>query len=762
MATLALAVIAKDEIKQVKRIISDYEQYFDEIAIAYDNDIIPEEIGEISNKIHLHKYEWCNDFAHKRNFLAGKIRSDYYFRLDTDDEISLPEKIREAFNRYVMQGLTLVFLKYMYGFDEGGHCNAMHWRETIIKNDGNIFWNKPIHENTNPKFANKMRAAKEDQISIIHKTTPEEREKSTQRNLKILLEEIMKHDKEHKKQDPRTIGYVARMFLALKEYDKAVPYFEEFLRTSGWDDDKYFAWIQLSDCLMPLGLHDKALSCVVEALLSNPEYPDAYFHMMDIYFDMKEYNKAILWGSQGFSKKTPDTMMVIDPSSYTWRPAAQLGMCYMHVGRYKEAIKLLNKAYQLNPTAPNLKETLKEFTDIFADDEAIKGYVRLMNYTKYDLKKFRALLDSIPPQIGRDERILALKNMVLPPKVWDDKSVVFYCGGAWEDWVDSSVIGGIGGSEEATIYMSRELTKLGYKVTIFNQCGELAGTYNGIEYRPYYDFNRKDKFNVLISWRQNVRAKAKKKYIWMHDVPAPNQFSDDDLADITKIIVLSKYHRSLLTGVPDNKVLISRNGINAKDFLMLPEDRNPKRCIWTSSYDRGLEKFLEISWPQVLEKIPDAELHIFYGWNTYDEMTKQGVRSPVFKQKMVKLMGQKGVKEHGRIGHKKLAKELARSGIFSYPTTFEEISCISAMKAQAAGAVPVVNSYAALKETVKYGTHVSGNVKGDEIFTAYADALVYMMKDPDGQEKIRDEMMAKSVDLFSWEGVAKEWQKDLL
>jgi hypothetical protein len=35
---LALAVIAKDEVKELDRIVKDYSKYFDEVAIAYDAD----------------------------------------------------------------------------------------------------------------------------------------------------------------------------------------------------------------------------------------------------------------------------------------------------------------------------------------------------------------------------------------------------------------------------------------------------------------------------------------------------------------------------------------------------------------------------------------------------------------------------------------------------------------------------------------------------------------------------------------------------
>jgi glycosyltransferase involved in cell wall biosynthesis len=763
MATIALAVICKDEKDRIVNLINQYQEYFDELAFAIDDQKVFDELSDKyreDKKVKLYKYFWQNSFSHKRNWLAERITSEFYFRCDTDDLIIGVENLRECLKKWVRSGYTMLFCNYLYAFDKSGNPTATHWRETVIKNDGNLFWNKDIHENINPKSNRKLNAAKETAIQIKHMATQEEKSESTERNLKYLLTE---YEKTKDKPDMRTVGYIARMFLGLKKYKEAVPFFERFLEGSGWDDDKYFGWIQLAMCWRELGDLDTALSCGHEAIILNPKYPDAYFFLMQIYYDLDKIDQAIEWGKQGFSKPTPETMIVLDPTMYTWRPTAQLGLCYLKKGRYKEALTLLEKAYGIAPHDEGIKTALKFIAEIYEDDEAVKSYLRLMNYTKHDFRLFRSLVSSIPRKIITDERLLVAKTQIEPPKVWNDKSVVFYCGGAWEEWVDSSVVGGIGGSEEAVIYLSRELTKLGYDVTVFNNCGELAGDYKGVHYVNFHEFNPKDKFNILISWRHNLFATrpilAKKKLVWLHDLPRVDDFQSDEL-NFDKVIVLSNYHRTTINQVPDDKVYVSRNGINISDFENLTEVRNPKRCIWTSSYDRGLEHFLGV-WGKVIDQVPEAELHIFYGWNTYDEMVKVGRRSPEFKNKMLELMKQKGVFEHGRIGHKKLAKEFARSGIYSYPTNFEEISCISAMKAQVAGAIPVVLDYAALKETVKFGEKVVGNVKQKEVYEKYAEKLVEMLKAEEGQEVIRKEMMPKAKELFSWEGVAKSWQADL-
>jgi glycosyltransferase involved in cell wall biosynthesis len=318
------------------------------------------------------------------------------------------------------------------------------------------------------------------------------------------------------------------------------------------------------------------------------------------------------------------------------------------------------------------------------------------------------MFDIIPDHLKSHEILVSLRHQYTPPKIWEQDTVEIYCGQAWEDWAAPSVINGIGGSEEAVIYLSKELARNGWKVTVYCSCGDMAGEYEGVTYKPYVEFNFNDHHNVVVSWRHNIFRKGmtvKKRYVWLHDVMPEGTYPQKDWDNWDKVIVLSKFHKDII-GLPDSKTYVSRNGINQADFRGSKEVRNPHRMIYTSSYDRGIEHLLK-RWLEVRTAVPDVELHLYYGWDTYDRMMEQGRRPREYRDYMTKLMQQDGVFEHGRVGHKKLIKEFYKSGVYVYPTHFEEISCISAMKAQECGCVPVVFDYAALKETVKSGIRLT-------------------------------------------------------
>lgn len=100
---------------------------------------------------------------------------------------------------------------------------------------------------------------------------------------------------------------------------------------------------------------------------------------------------------------------------------------------------------------------------------------------------------------------------------------------------------------------------------------------------------------------------------------------------------------------------------------------------------------------------------------------------------------------------------LMSAGLWLYPTHFTEISCITAMKAQAAGAVPVTMTVAALDETVQHGYKISFPIADTRSVTAFENITVDLLNDHEKQEKIRVPMMEWAKAFFDWKNVAKSW-----
>lgn len=184
--------------------------------------------------------------------------------------------------------------------------------------------------------------------------------------------------------------------------------------------------------------------------------------------------------------------------------------------------------------------------------------------------------------------------------------------------------------------------------------------------------------------------------------------------------------------------------------------RNQYTSIWSSSYDRGIQYLLDM-WPEIKKAVPEAELLITYGWNLFDNAFTDNPERQNWKGEMVKKMNQPGIKHLGRIGQVEMVKLLKEIGLWVYPTEFQEISCISAMKAQIYGAIPVTMNYCALKETVKYGSKINGDIADPKVQEVFKKEWISWLKDTERQKETRRVMMENSKDLFSWSGVVKEW-----
>lgn len=752
--TITLHIIAHDEIDQVERILNAYQRYFDRVDIAVDEKVddfkkLGEEYGA-----NIYPYKWRDDFAHKRNFLVSKCETDYYFRLDTDDAIINPERIPEVVKEATEQDISIVSCYYIYSKDEWGNTNAAHFRETIIENNPNLFWNKPIHENVLPRLMRDFRITYDNSIKIDHLIDAEHARKASERNFHFLVKEY-KRDKEDT--DPRTLAYLGRSLLGAKRFKEAIFFLEKHIENSGWDEDRFLSWCGLSDIYRLSKDYKKAIACAFEALSECPNYPDAYFKMHDAYFNQSKWDKAIEWANMGFQKETPKTNIFVDPSSHTWQPMLSLAHCHYQTGNFEKALKIFNLAKKLVPSLDYIKANEKIYKEAVAHDNYIKKLLWTYMFLKdKEPKKIRKLIESIPQELQQHDVVAKLRNAHLPLKRWSDKSVVIFCGYTTEDWSPKNVKTGIGGSEEAVINLSQELKRLGWEVTVYNNCGEAEGEYDGVKYLNTIWFNPNDEHNILISWRHNIFDKgcqAARKIIWIHDLPINIDFSDWGIKTFDKIVVLSHYHASLLpSNIPKEKIFISTNGLVPDDFKGLESiKREPHRIIYASSYNRGLEEMLTM-WPEIKKEVSDAEIHIYYGWDIYDKLRSQGVdlRDGDFRQRMEGLFKQNGVFEHGRIGHGELLKEYSKASVFAYCCTYEgEINCIALSKALACGCVCVTNNRYVLEER---NLHFA--VKDEE----FKDTLIKVLK-----EKLKPQLIDKKayIKQNSWSEVAKDWANNL-
>jgi hypothetical protein len=71
-------------------------------------------------------------------------------------------------------------------------------------------------------------------------------------------------------------------------------------------------------------------------------------------------------------------------------------------------------------------------------------------------------------------------------------------------------------------------------------------------------------------------------------------------------------------------------------------------------------------WPLLKQECPQAKLEIYYGWQFWDESYKRNTEKQAWKQKMIELINQADVTEHGRTGENKRVEEKLTAAIHYY------------------------------------------------------------------------------------------------
>lgn len=754
---LSLAMIVKDEHEALERCLSSFAKYVDEIVVVA-NDPPSSKLKAVVAKFNgkLYPRKWNKNFSDARNYSFEKCAGEVIFWVDVDDTVTNPEKLPKLAKAISDGSYDWVSLRYDYKFDEYGRCVMAHWKPRLTRKDTGK-WAGAIHETY---MANKaVGHVKDDDVVIVHHTADNHTELSGVRNLDILLAEFQR-DKENT--DPRTLYYLGNTLMGLGKFEEAIPFYMAHIQKCGWLEEKYFSMHYLSQCLSWVGRADEAINASLESIKIIPEWAVAYYDLAYAYMLKQDWHKEIHWILTGMTKTIPTSAEYMsNPLDYELHPYQRLADAYLQTHNFDEAMKIAEHLKKKYPDDKDIDGMYKDCLEVKRGEDFVKSFVTVAGYIRdKDRLKAARLFEALPTEADHDVRIQGLRKMIVPPKVWDKKTVAIYCHPGHEEWAYPSLFTGIGGSEEMVIRLSTELNKQGYKVTVYCRCGTMAGEYYGVKYVPYYHFNPKDKFDVAVIWRYpgflTDPLSSRKTYVWLHDIVHDTTFNEDIIKNTTKFMFLSKWHRNNAPQIPDEKIFLTRNAIDPKDFVTVPA-KKLNSLVWTSSYDRGAVCLGRDILPLIEAEIPEVTLDIAYGTANLE---KEMDRIPILKEtyeEMQKIFKKKNVTHHGRLPHKSVHALQAQSMIHAYASEFGETFNISSIKAQANGTYVITMSQAgATPEYIRYGKVIAGDgiYSDKKLQRQYADEVIKFLKNP---TPLSEEERGRIIDEYSVARLAKEW-----
>lgn len=762
---IALCLICRpteDEGKLLANAISSASEAVDGIFVTQAGEKPNEYVSGIIKMFNGHDsfYKWDNNFANARNFNFSQVPKDfdYILWLDADDVIKGADKLRKTVEEN--QAVDLFSLWYNYAFDEWGNPIVVHHKTRIIRNDGCVEWAGALHEDF--KHNRQITAKHVEGIEVLHMTNGDRIEESKDRN--VTVSEQMVKDLPS---DPRSYWNLGNSYKAAGKNTEALEQFDTFLEMSQSDDEKYIVRLRRAESLVCLGEQDKAVDELRYAIGMKPDYPDAYIHLGQVLYEQGKYADAIGLLKQSLSLEPPKyKIIVFNPMDYGYTPLKWLAYSYMAIDQPMLAYECFKLMLDVTPE----DKKLKEIVDLVG--KKAKKYEKMLS--KYneikdmDLMGMKVALANLPKDFQNAPMFVNLRNKHFPKTKSSGKEVVFMCGYTEREWTPDSLKEGIGGSEEAVIYLSRELAKSGFEVTVYNNCGHETRIYDGVTYKPFYTFNYRDKTDTVILWRHPKLAdydiNCSKLILDLHDVISPGELNQKRLEKIDKIFVKSQFHRSLFPDVPDDKFVVIQNGIDWQS-LQVKTKRDSNLIINTSSPDRSLSSFIRC-FKHIKEQVPEAKAKWAYGWGVFDVVHGDNKKIMQWKEEQIKGMEEAGIENLDRISHKEIAKLNNEAGIFLYPTEFAEIDCISARKAQACGAYVITTDFSALDETVEFGTKIhSGKNKDNWCAQGQFDFSAESLEDQFVEETVKalkrtNKEKREEMKKFDWANIAKTWKEN--
>lgn len=769
---IALAMIVKGsdaEADVLRRCLENVSTHVDGIFITVTQ---PNEAVETTAKQFgavVSSFEWCNDFAAARNFNFAQVPKEYEYILwcDADDMFRGLEMMRPTIEANPADAYSMF---YMYAFDEYKNPTVVHQKTQIVKNDGCVEWAGKLHEDF--KENRELRVFHIDGIDRMHFTDETRLDIAKKRNLEVALADL-----EANPNDPRAYWNVGNSYKALGDNEHALEVFQRFLVNSKSDEEKYVVRLRMAESAWALGEKEAGMDHARYAVGLRPAYPDAYHLLGSLMYDSGRYKEAAHNFMTGLTKKPPYySIIVFNPRDYDYVPLMNLAKTYFQMSRPDLALPCLEGCLQIYPDDARTKDLIKAMKkELEVFDKVIKVVAKVQKI-KDKVKLWKAL-DALPDEVKSHPSICNLRNVNFIKTESSGKDIIFFCGFTEKEWSpEIAATKGVGGSEEAVIWLARLLARDGWNVTVYNNCGHKDQVVDGVTYKPFWSWNYRDRQDVVVLWRGprvlDFDINADKIIIDLHDVIPEGEFTEARLKKISKIFVKSKFHRSLFPSIPDEKFVIVPNGIDRALFESESE-KEPGLIVNTSSPDRSLSALIDV-YQEIKKEMPGARCVWAYGWEIFDVVHNTDPEKMAWKANLQQRMKDVGIEELGRVSHGEVAKLYKKAQVFLYPSEFAEIDCISLSKACASGAVPVTTDFAAMGEKQNVGHFVHSEktkdtwapdysydfaVKSDKMKGELVEKTVHVLQNY--AEYPVERMRKWALDTYDWESVLTIWKKEL-
>jgi len=682
--------------------------------------------------------------------------------IDSDDVLKGAENLADILAA-VPQDIVGVWTPYHYStMQDGAATNTLFHRERFLRQSVGWTWEYRVHEVVTPHNPGPWLRA--DQVQIYHQEGAHKSESSAVRNL--LLLEI---DYESDPYSSRTLFYLGNQYFAMGKWDAAIGWYERLgqLADRTWVNP-YELW--QSRCYQAMAAQrlqnfNLAQQAAFAAIDSAPQHPEPYYILASLYAQMGQPHKAVYWTEHGRKQEEPPFFVFKNPLDYTFNNRLPMSDALAQLGRVAEAREELEQANK-SLSDPNIEAGIKHYRKIESETAEAQRFKEFASYVNGDGDGLVvAKYGGLPLEV---RGIQSVRDIAVPTIMRQRPNtqprIVFWAPSNLEEWAPPKIEEtGLGGSETAVIQIAKRFAADGWRTDVYTNAGAYEGVYDEVGYWDARRYDTGQLSDVGVSWRQphiGTTLRADHRLLWCHDLNY-GPLQPGVLSVFEKILGVSDWHAQRLRAyydLQDDAVAWVPNGIDLSYFGHT-ERKVPFRCVYASSPDRGLLQLLHL-WPQIVGGESGATLHIGYGFDTIDKLIERGRTDLIpFKEAVEKKVADTPqVVWRGRLSQRELATLYEESWLWLYPTSFLEVSCISAMEAMAGGAVPVTSAAGALRETIGgAGVVVTGMPHSFKWQDFYVQCAKAALKDANIRKPLEYAARARGQTL-TWDASYEMWK----
>ena len=742
--TICLNMIVKDEshiildtlLKLLEKINIDYYVISD--TGSSDNTIEIIETFFKKNNIsgEIHQDTW-KDFGTNRSIALEYAfnKADYIFIFDADDSIEGSFKLPD-----------LILDSYMLKF--GNHTSSYN-RMCLVK--GNIRWKYlgVLHEVISNIDNIPITQGKIDgeYFIISGRTSTRNKNKNKYLDDAKILEEA--YNVTFKNNDPlynRYVYYCANSYLDANSYSNALKWYHKTLNCNGWSEEKYNSCLKIYE----LTENESRYYYLVKSYTYNPRRIEGIFELIKHYtcegqyFIANNYYSLIknYYELEYFTDDLSTKLFanVMDYSFYL--PYYMIIVCEK-LNLWCTGIKMYNIIFEKTSFPGNWYVDNLIYNLQFYPEQEQCFYNKLKEYLLF---------------IEKNHNYKIKMELIDKYKLFNcESNILIYTGFNETRWnLTYSLNNPIGGSERATIELYKRIPKE-YSVIISGDV--LEEEIDNLKFINRFNLNKINlNFDTIIISRyisfftMFPKFKCKNLILQAHDTTflnnltgcnkTPNELINNHKNSIKHCICLTKWHaeeyKKLYPSISE-KIKIINNGIDTTLFNY-NNNKIKNSFIYSSCTERGLDRLLEL-WPEILNKIPDASLHICTYINFPINESENNMKNIIDSYD--------SIIHYGKLNQTDLYNLMSKCEYWLYTVNFNETSCITAMEMLMSKVICLYYPIGGLVDTIgHYGIQVK---HGNEI-----EKIMSLTED----EKINFQNNGKSyAQSCSWDNRMLEWNK---